>query len=324
MMELTKQLKMSGSHDLDVFMPPTALNAATLLLAAGAKKDSVVLYDCKSGEVVNVIKLSSEPISLAFSRECEWLGISDWNNVVLYSIRRNSIACTLTGHMDFVFAIAFSPDSKLMATASKDTSIKLWNLGIRNWLGKPKLYATLGVAEAPLPPLPFGTFIDLGGGMEVRGVDFSPDQRYLVSGHEDKRFRVWNTSSPAGPIFVSEPHSEYVIYVRFSPDGQWLGSASGGAASGEIRLWTTSDWKLWKTLEGYPRSDLPNFCFLSDSSGVASYDEEGNVILWDTRTGKLLDRFQAAPGSRFIAALTPTNEIVTWSRKTKVVQFWKI
>jgi len=66
---------------------------------------------------------------------------------------------TCTGHKQPVFSVAFSPDSKTLATASDDSTLKLWNVATQQEL--------LSLRR-------------LGGAL--RGLMFSPDGRLLVGG----------------------------------------------------------------------------------------------------------------------------------------------
>jgi WD40 repeat protein len=75
---------------------------------------------------------------------------------------------TCTGHKQAVFSVAFSPDSKTLATTSADSTLKLWNVATQQEL--------LSIRR-------------LGG--VLRDLFFSPDGRLLVGA---------NSFSPVGGV----------------------------------------------------------------------------------------------------------------------------
>lgn len=77
-------------------------------------------------------------------------------------------------HSEAVNAIAFSPDSSLLASGSKDNTIRVWDVASGHCTG------TL-----------------TGHTGEVRSVAFSPGGARLASGSWDTTVRVWNVAAPA-------------------------------------------------------------------------------------------------------------------------------
>lgn len=82
--------------------------------------------------------------------------------------RDGSFVSTLRGHVAPVYQCSWSADSRLLVTASKDATVKVWNVRAA------KLAADLPHHED-----------------EVYAVEWSPDGQRVASGGKDKAVRLW-------------------------------------------------------------------------------------------------------------------------------------
>jgi len=113
-----------------------------------------------------------------------------------------------------VTSAAFSPDGKRVATGSADGSVCLWN-------------TATGESEASLPAHMGGTF----------DVAFSPDGRTLAPVGES--LRLWDV--PTLRQVISEDTPQAGMFLRFSPDGQYLAVET---SSNKLALLAApSDWR---------------------------------------------------------------------------------
>ncbi|KAH6636889.1 hypothetical protein F5144DRAFT_199344 [Chaetomium tenue] len=110
---------------------------------------------------------------------------------------------TLEGHRRSVYSVAFSHDSKTLASASDDNTVKVWD-------------AATGTCTATLK----------GHSSSVASVAFSHDSKTLASASDDNTVKVWDAATGTCTATL-EGHSRFVNSVAFSHDSKTLASAVG-------------------------------------------------------------------------------------------------
>ena len=175
----------------------------------------------------------------------------------VYHLDRFLARNTLQGHSDRVNSVSFSPDGAIIASASGNGVVKLWNRSGQ------ELLTLQGHSGA------------------VRSVSFSPDGSLIVSASDDGTIKLWDLSGQE--LQTLEGHSDWVRSVSFSPDGALIASASD---DGTVKLWDLSGQKL-QIFKGH--SDwVRSVSFSPDGSLIASASKDGTVKLWDFSGQELL------------------------------------
>jgi WD40 repeat protein len=184
-------------------------------------------------------------------------------NTRLISIVNAPLATPLTGHTGAVYLTSFSPDGKLLATASYDRTVRLWDVSDRRHpkaLGRPLAGGTSWVSSAV----------------------FSPDGRTLASAGDDGRIRRWDLADPRHPKPLGAPltgHRGTIYLIAFSPDGRTLASAGEDRT---VRLWTTGDAKKPPVVLTGAGAAVRSVAWSPDGRTLAAGGDDNTIRLWDT------------------------------------------
>jgi len=97
------------------------------LIASGGAGDGVRLWNVRRGKMINRFDDIRRVLSVRFSPRGDLLAAAGANNTVaIWGVESGLLYETLTGHTDFVHAIAFSPKGNRLASAGRDRTIKIW------------------------------------------------------------------------------------------------------------------------------------------------------------------------------------------------------
>lgn len=112
-----------------------------------------------------------------------------WNgDIRVWSAKNAQLIWLLQGHTGIVYQTAFSPDSKLLASASADGTIRLWD--VENGAHLRTMVGHTG---------------------PVFRMAFSPDGSRLISSGEDQQLIVWNVASGSVEAILSSPVPDGVV-----------------------------------------------------------------------------------------------------------------
>ena len=179
------------------------------LLVTSSSEGGVRIWETSGGQLVTTLPLE-RPQNIAFSPDGQCLAIlcsdrDQEDTLELWSFTERKWLRSLVGHEGVILKTAFSPDGRLLASASTDHTVRLWEVAT----GKE-----LRVLE--------------GHHGYVLGVAFSPDGRLVASCSNDNTVRLWDVET--GRCHVVLLHLP-AGWVAFTPDGRYK---TGGEVGGHF------------------------------------------------------------------------------------------
>ncbi|MBX9579199.1 MAG: WD40 repeat domain-containing protein [Gemmataceae bacterium] len=239
--------------------------------------------------------------ALAYSPDGNWLAVASGEPgksglVRLYDTSwfgqpKGNPSPALDGHKDAVYAVAFAPDGRHLATAGYDRVIQLWDIP-GQWPNDPK-------AEI----VPKKTLKDHSD--TIYGLSFHPSGKLLASASADRTVKVWDPAAGTRLYTLGEP-TDWVYAVVWSPDGKHL--AAGGVDQ-NLRLWAAdaAGGKLVKGVFAHQKP-LLRLGYTKDGRTLFTAGEDKVVKAWDA--AKLVEKkvYPAHPDAILDLAVHPSGE----------------
>ncbi len=218
---------------------------------------------------------------------------------------------TQRGYAAPVRAVAWSPDSTRIASGSEDGVVQMWR------------------AEDGEDPngRKVASFANHSGC--VYAVAWSPDGTRIASAGRDKTVQVWNVTAASrwltpfasligSKVFSYRGHTDGVRAVAWSPDGQYIASASNDHT---VRVWHAITGHTIATYRGHS-SWVYAAEWSPDGTLIASAGRDKRVRIWDAATGTHMRSYRGHSSVVRAIAWSPDGQYIASAGNDKTIQVW--
>lgn len=252
---------------------------------------------------------------LSFSPDGKTIAVGDEHNITLWDTAAGSLRWTFEDRDDCMFfEFAFSPDGKWVARPFDDGDGRIWSTATG------ELKQMVSVKDERMLSMAFSTDSKtIATGSEVLrvwDVETAELQHTLLGpGDHSLSFMARHAGledfDEYGPQACSDENDgrEFpndITEVFFSPSNEILVSVS--PPTNTVRLWSTDNWKLKQTIEGYTASFSPDGAYLAVHGNIIRIYETVNWQLQstiNTTEGPYSPTF--SPDSKMIATRSGRN-----------------
>lgn len=338
--ETAKELATLKGHKNWVFALAFSHDGKTLV--SGAYDKTVKLWDVNSGKEQGTIEAHRGAVrAVAFCPDDKIIASGGSDRLVkLWNVTDRELKSSLKGHESAVRCLSFNSNGKVLASGGEDGSVKFWNPETGKEINSAKK-----ASEAEVTALAFagertlisacadgtifqwdsttgemiGALAGHSGG--VSGLAVVADGTELISTGADgilKRFR----QDGAGPIRLFAGHTGVIQCVSFSPDGQRFVSC-GNWPEGDKTL------RIWNVQKGTEvmKIDVPAqaamVLYSPNGKHIASTCGNGNIYLWDAKTGEQVRIFKGHQSGVGGLAFNGDGSRILSSSVDKTARVWE-
>lgn len=333
------------------FVLAVAFHPGGHIIASGGDDQGINLWNIETGACIKTLQGCADSIlSIALSPDGRWLAsgsedhtVSVWpinQNEILEAQEAHSCPQILQRHQDWVWSVAFSPDSQFLASSSADETIRLWQVDRENQWKCVKILQghTHWIRSLAFHPLGHQLISgsddqtlriwEIPGGNCIKtlygytpwlwSIAFSPEGCQLASDSADKKVRLW-TLQQNQCVEEWSGHTDLIRCVVFSPHGQWLATGSDDKT---IRLWEVHKRQCFKVLSVKTHS-VRSMAFSPDHQLLAYCGADQYVRILEIQSGHLLTELRG-PTKNWVwsVAFSPEGQYLLSSGDDATIKVW--
>ena len=248
----------------------------------------------------------------------------------------------LSGHKKLVLSISSTKKGNLLASSSKDSTVRIWDTKSSKCvaifqghassvsavcISKNGEFAISGSEDKTLKywdlskqkkvslkingekfnvvesiEISTAKWTVVGHNKEVNSIDISPNDKIFATGSADKTVKIWSSSN-ASLLSILSGHKKGVWDVKFSPTEKCIASCS---ADKTIKIWSLTDYSCMRTLEGHQTSVL-RIHYTTLGLQLISSDTSGVLKLWTIRNSECMKTFEAHGSEIWAITTTPSS-----------------
>lgn len=305
-----------------------ALSSSGRFGAFGTGAGCVALIDFDSEEIRYLEGHTDAVTSVSFSDdETQILSASQDLSARVWDVDSGDTRAVLRDHSYYLSSARFQPHGDLIATSSRDGTIRLWSRSLSE-----KAYQE-GSDQGVL----LATLTDHDDG--VADIFFRGDGKRLVSGSADQTVGLWQVESDAPLFQFRDPqlrswrtnrfrhfgshrgHEGRVRNVWFEPTGEYVTSYD---LDGVLKFWSPRALPVPVNLEAHG-SSVTALAADPTKPVLASGSGDKSVIIWDVHTGRPLSRiFPSASSMVTDLAYHPQESILAISIDTGALSLYDL
>lgn len=289
----------SGHND---WVRMVAFHPSGKFITSVSDDQTIRKWDIETGECLKTLQgYMGEIRSISLSQDDQFLAIGCedkclriWKFTYPNNLLTPESYMVIDAHNSRINAVSISPTEKIVATASFDHLIKIWDLGTGNHL------------------------ITLKGHEKcVNAIAFSPDGSQLVTTGADKSVRIWDVSS-GKCINTLEGHENWLWSIAFSNDGTLIASAGDDQT---VRFWNSKTGEFLKSVKEHI-GGINSIVFSPDGSVLASAGADQSIKLWNVVSKECFKSWHAHESDIVCLAVSPNGKYLISSADENHIKVW--